>query len=278
MISTYNIDILSPFGELLINKDLDDDDNENVDEEVESVAAELGSKSFATDLEDAAIDEDILAPDIPDAPSFTKFINVRNSTQPLRKTRALPQMQKYGYKAGSTDRVKRVADGERYSSKSIDHAGIIVDDAPYNLSEPIATLIRCDDTLFVGIGEVTDIRLDSKSVTVEQLSIDALRERKVTKRFQILSLIPATKEDDPDCKHDWRSARILRDVLSAPGRLVLPVDPALSTRVQGKPYYLFESSVLQLLDDVTLQLNKQIPKFTPTSNFPYHEAAGKWSV
>jgi hypothetical protein len=246
------------------------------------VAANLGSKSLATDLEDAAIDEDILAPDVPDAPSFTKFINVKNSTQPLRKTRALSQMQKYGYKAGSTDRLKCVADGERYSSKSIDHTGIIDDDAPYILvSEPIATLVRCYDRLFVGIGEVTDIRLDSKSV--EQLSIDVLRERKVTVQFQILSLIPATTEDDPDCKHDWRSAGILRDILSAPGRLVLPVDPALSTRVQGKPYYLFESSVLrafgaQLLDDVTLQVNKQIPKLTPTSNFPYREAAGKWSV
>jgi hypothetical protein len=189
-------------------------------------------------------------------------------------------MQKFGYKAGSTDRLKRVADGARYSSNSVDHAGIIDEDEPYILlSEPIATLVRCDDKLFVAIGEVTDIRLDSKSV--DQLSIDVLRERKVTVHFQIISLIPATTKDDPERKHDWRSAGLLRhDGLTAPGRLVMPIDPVLSTRVLGKPHYLFDSSILrafgaQLFDEVTLPLNKQIPKFIPTSNFPYREATGK---
>ncbi|KAJ6451021.1 hypothetical protein C8R45DRAFT_848636 [Mycena sanguinolenta] len=206
-------------------------------------------------------------------------LTFRHKLSPESPTRALAQMQKIGYKAGSTDRLKRVADVERYSSTSNNYGGIIDDDEPYILlSEPIATLIRCDGKLFVAIGEVTDIRLDSKSM--EQLSINVLRERKVTVDFQILVLIPATTEDDPDRKHDWRSTGVLRHVLAAPGRLVVPVDPALSTRVAGKPYYLFESSVLralraQLLDDVTLPLNKHIPKFAPNPSFPYREAAGR---
>ncbi|KAJ7834825.1 hypothetical protein B0H13DRAFT_2240173 [Mycena leptocephala] len=274
--TAYNIDILSPLGELLVHKDLDSDDNEDEDEDEDEI--ELASNPLATDLEDAAADEDILAPE---APTFTNFITVNN--QELRKTRALSQMQKFGYKAGSTDRLKRVADGARYSLNSVDPAGIIDDDEPYILlSEPIATLVRCDDKLFVAIGEVADIRLDSKSV--DQLSIDLLRERKVTVHFHIISLIPATTEDDPERKHDWRSAGLLRhDGLTAPGRLVMPIDPALSTRVLGKPHYLFDSSVLrafgaQLFDEVTLQLNKQIPKFSPTSKFPYREAGGKFHV
>lgn len=70
------------------------------------------------------------------------------------------------------------------------------------------------------------------------------------------------------------------NVLAIPGPLVLPVDPALSTRVAGKPYHLFESAALrafgaQLLDEVTLDLNKHIPKFVPTSKFPYRESSGK---
>ncbi|KAJ6576738.1 hypothetical protein B0H10DRAFT_1927230 [Mycena sp. CBHHK59/15] len=108
---------------------------------------------------------------------------------------------------------------------------------------------------------------------------DLFAESPTLTRLDSADVIPVTTEDDPDSKHDWRSTGVLRDVLIAPGRLVLPVDPTLSTRVVGKPHYLFESSVLrgfgaQLLQEVTLDLNKKIPKFMPTSNFPYRESAG----
>ncbi|KAJ6604068.1 hypothetical protein B0H10DRAFT_2167181 [Mycena sp. CBHHK59/15] len=268
--NAYDITILSPLGEFILKKDLDPDDNEDDNEEVESTP----KSSVSPDLEDAAVDEDVLTER--QAPEFTKFITVHD--KPLRKTRALSLMQKYGYKAGSTDRLKCVADVQRYSAKLQESSTIIESESPYLLiSEPVTTLVRCEDKLFVCIGEVTDIRLDSKSV--EQICIDVLQDRKVEVHFQILSLIPAATEDDPDSKHDWRSSGVLRDVLTTHGRLVLPVDPTLSTRVVGKPYYLFESSVLrafgaQLLDEVTLDLNKKIPKFTPTSSFPYHEASG----
>ncbi|KAJ7761266.1 hypothetical protein DFH07DRAFT_957330 [Mycena maculata] len=267
--TAYNVNILLPLGELIVHKELDVDDNEDDDEQ----AAAAPQSSVSPDLEDAAVDEDIL--DDSQAPTFSKFITVGN--KPLRKTRALSLMQKYGYQAGSTDRLKRVADVQRYSAKSDEPGTLIESDSPYLLvSEPIATLVRCEEKLFVCIGEVTDMRLDSKSN--DQLSLDVLQERNVTVHFQILRLIPATTEDDPDSKHDWRSTGVLRDVLIAPGRLVLPLDPTLSTRIVGKPHYLFESSVLrgfgaQLLQEVTLDLNKKIPKFMPTSNFPYRESA-----
>ncbi|KAJ6576765.1 hypothetical protein B0H10DRAFT_1963342 [Mycena sp. CBHHK59/15] len=258
--TAYNVNILSPLGELIVHKDLG--------------AAAAPKSSVSPDLEDAAVDEDVL--DDSQAPTFSKFITVGN--KPLCKTRALSLMQKYGYQAGSTDRLKRVADVQRYSAKSDEPSTLIESDSPYLLVlEPIATLVRCEEKLFVCIREVTDMRLDSKSN--DQLSLDLLQERNIAVHFQILQLIPVTTEDDPDSKHDWRSTGVLRDVLIAPGRMVLPVDPTLSTRVVGKPHYLFESSVLrgfgaQLLQEVTLDLNKKIPKFMPTSNFPYRESAG----
>ncbi|KAJ7836282.1 hypothetical protein B0H14DRAFT_2363015, partial [Mycena olivaceomarginata] len=267
--ASYNVNILSPLGELIVNKELDPDDNEDDDEEVA-----VAKSSVSPDLEDAAIDEDVL---VDTAPVFTNFITVQN--KPLWKTRALALMQKFGYNAKSTDRLKCVAHVQRYSAKGDEHAGTVIEsDAAYILvSEPIATLVRCEEKLFVGIGEVTDIQLDGKSL--EQLSVDSLRERKVTVHFQILSLVPATDQDAPEGKHDWCSTGILRHVLSTPGHLVLPVDPAVSTRIPGKPYYLFESGVLcalgaQLLDEVTLGLNSHIPKCTPTPRFPYREPSG----
>ncbi|KAJ7070269.1 hypothetical protein B0H15DRAFT_793726, partial [Mycena belliarum] len=267
--AAYDVDILSPLGELLVYKEPDPDDNEDDDDEVEPTVA----LSVSPELEDAAADEEILSAQLP---SFTNFITVHD--KPVRKTRALALMQKFGYKAGSTDRLKRVADVQRYSSKSEDSSTVIDPDAPYILvSEPIATLVRCEQKLFVCIGEVVDIRLDSKSV--EQLNVELLQERKVMVDFQILRLIPATAEDDPTGRHDWRSTSTLRTILTTAGRLVLPIDPALSTRIAEKPYYLFESSILrgfgaQLLEAVTLHLNKHIPKFTPTSDFPYRERSG----
>jgi hypothetical protein len=119
--------------------------------------------------------------------------------------------------------------------------------------------------------------VDSQSV--EQIALDALLEQAVTISFQILRIVPATVEDDPSLKNDWVSGGRVRAVLSSPGRLVLPIDPTLSTRIAGKPYYLFESSVLRafgarLMDLVTDHTNKSIPKFAPTENFPYRESQG----
>ncbi|KAJ7706534.1 hypothetical protein B0H16DRAFT_1439225 [Mycena metata] len=270
---SYNVNILSPLGELLVHKELDPDDNEDDEEDEETTVAK---SSVSPDLEDAAIDEEIL---VDTAPVFTNFITVKD--KPLRKTRALALMQKFGYNAASTDRLKRVADGQRYSGKQAESPSTIIEsDTAYILvSEPIATLIRCEEKLFVCIGEVTNIRLNGKSL--EQLDVDSLRERGASIQFQILSLVPATTEDDPEGKHDWRSSGVLRNVLSTPGRLVLPVDPALSTRIPGKPYFLFESGVLralgaQLLDEVTLVLNSHIPKSTSTASFPYREPSGTY--
>ncbi|KAJ6523958.1 hypothetical protein DFH09DRAFT_1372284 [Mycena vulgaris] len=89
-----------------------------------------------------------------------------------------------------------------------------------------------------------------------------------------------SSEDVPELKNDWRASGLIRHSLSAPGRLVMPIDPVVSTRIVGEPYYLFESSVLRafgarLLDMVTLDLNKLIPKFVPTESFPYREALGR---
>ncbi|KAJ6591766.1 hypothetical protein DFH09DRAFT_1073628 [Mycena vulgaris] len=257
----YNVSILSPLGELIINKDLDPDDNEEDDAEEVNSAPVASSVSPA--LEDAAVDEDVLNDE---PPTFSKFITADGKP-------------KFGYTPGSTDRLKRVTDVQRYSAKSDgEHSTIIDSESPYILvSEPIATLVRCEEKLFLCIGEVTDIRLDSKSV--EQISVEILHERKVTVRFHILRLVPATSEDDPNGKHDWCSTGVLREVLSTHGRLVLPVDPSLFTRIPGQPYYLFKSSVLrafgaQLLDEVMLSLTKNIPNFTPSSNFPYRERSG----
>ncbi|KAJ7927902.1 hypothetical protein B0H13DRAFT_2552011 [Mycena leptocephala] len=253
--SNPEIDILSPNGTLITKVSLSADDNEDEDE----LGAE-GEKTTVTtplsaDLEDAVMEEE--------------------------ERHITPDKPTPRHKASSKDRLRRVADVERYSSA--ENADIAEFDSAFGapsilVSEPIVTLVRSEDKLFVCIGEVTDIHVDSQSV--EQLALEVFQEKPVTVSFQILRVVPATAEDDPTLKNDWVSGSRIRTVLSSPGRLVLPIDPTISTRIAGKPCYLFESSVLrafgaQLMDLVTLHVNKTIPKFNPTEGFPYRESHGR---
>ncbi|KAJ7705827.1 hypothetical protein B0H16DRAFT_1482122, partial [Mycena metata] len=228
---------------------------------------------------DAAVNINILAP------LGTLLVRVDLDADDIERKnlKTKPPPLKYTHKAVSTDRLQRVAALERYSSRSDEQGHIAEHDSAFGspcilVSEPIVTLIRCEGKLFVCVGEVTDIRVNNQSV--EELGLEVLQEQAVTVHFQIVRVVPSTCEDDAELKNDWRAVGLIRHSLAAPGRLVLTIDPALSTRVMGEPYYLFESSVLRafgarLFDTVTLHLNKSIPKFVPTDQFPYREALGR---
>ncbi|KAJ7064061.1 hypothetical protein C8F01DRAFT_1022169, partial [Mycena amicta] len=257
----YGVSILAPLGELLVHRELDADDNEAPDEEEPSQAGITAPmQSLPTDLEDGVAAEASAAAN----GGFSNSISVQGSDKPILKARSLSVRQRDEYTASSTDRLKRIADGERYSPKSHVESGIVESDEPFILvSEPIATLVRCEDNLFLAIGEVTDIRLDSTSV--EKLGVRLLRERKVQVHFQILTLVPSNASEDPTLRNDWRSKALLRAYVHAPGRLVLPIDPTLSTMTPGSTYFLFNSNDLrnlgaQLLTEVTSSLRKEIPK------------------
>ncbi|KAJ7193500.1 hypothetical protein GGX14DRAFT_378862 [Mycena pura] len=279
-----DINILSPHGTLITKVKLDTDDNED-DDEPAAPGETAVTPSVPIDLEDAIVEEEEREV-TPTKPVVSHFITVGNSdnTKTLRKSRALSLMQKYRHTAASTDRLRRVADVERFSpAGDVDIAEF---DSTFGapsilVSEPIVTLVRCEEKLFVCIGEVTDIRVDAKSV--EQVALEALLEQAATVSFQILRVIPATADDDPTLKNDWVSGSSVRTVLASPGRLVLPIDPTLSTRIPGKPCYLFESSVLRafgarLMDSITPHANRLIPKFTPTEHFPYRESQGAFPL
>ena len=269
-----NVDILAPHGVLIISVPLDPNDCEDNDK---PEAHAVPSTSLSPILEDAVVEEEAAK----EAPENTQPVNyfITVDNKQVHKTRALSLMQKYSHKAASTDRLKRVMEIQCYSGKPDENENLVVFNSAFGspcilASEPITTLVHCDDRLFLCIGEVTDICVNSDSV--DFIALDVLQEHAVTIHFQILRLVPATSVDDPSLKNDWQSDTLIRQVLSAPGRLVLPLNPTLLTCIPGQPYYLFESNTLRLfaarlLDLVTLHLNKSIPKFMPTDGFPYRE-------
>ncbi|KAJ7208378.1 hypothetical protein GGX14DRAFT_323364, partial [Mycena pura] len=152
--SAHGITILSPLGELLVTKPLDPDDTEgDLDE-----PAPRGSEALPTELEDAAAEESLINSA---TSSFSSVIAVHNSDQPMKKVKVLSLMQKPRYTAGSTDRLKRVADITRYTTQTAEVMGPTDDDSPYILvTEPAATLVRCEGKLFVAVGDVTGIHID----------------------------------------------------------------------------------------------------------------------
>ncbi|KAJ7055250.1 hypothetical protein C8F01DRAFT_1234702 [Mycena amicta] len=168
-----DITILSPFGELLVKKPLDADDTEEEGDDGLPSGSSIssGNTSIPIEFEDAMAEE--VAALSTTAP-FPSTIMVSNSDQPLRKAKALSLMQKLRYKAASTDRLKRVAEQHRYSLQHDDEAVALDADAPYLLvGEPAATLVRCEDKLFLAIGDVVNVRVDS--VLVERVPLTLLR-------------------------------------------------------------------------------------------------------
>ncbi len=140
------------------------------------------------------------------------------------------------------------------------------------LSEPMATLIYCEKCIFLAIGEIVDIHINSNSM--EELSLDLLMEDTATVTYQVIDLIPATQEDDPSLKNDWHSTSYLQPAfLTAPGHLVQPVNPILSTAA-SKPFFLFDSAVLVILaDSLATRIHagdiKWIPTVPRTQHFLY---------
>ncbi len=96
------------------------------------------------------------------------------------------------------------------------------------LNSPIATLVQCHKHLFLCIGEVNDITVNSHHV--DQISIDYLMEPSVFVSYQMLLLVPASIEDDPDLKNDWHWSGRRGTTHNVVGQLVKPINPSISTR------------------------------------------------
>jgi hypothetical protein len=106
----------------------------------------------------------------------------------------------------------------------------------------VASLLICESEIFLSIREVNDILHNSQHL--EQIPIDMLSDPSVFVSYQMIHIIPATVEDDPKLKHDWRWTTTRGDTFRVPRLLVEPLNPSVSTRIAQKPFYLFESQAL----------------------------------
>ncbi|KAJ7673391.1 hypothetical protein B0H17DRAFT_947258 [Mycena rosella] len=174
----------------------------------------------------------------------------------------------------STDRTKRVASVPCHSTTGIyDSEPQILGGPCLRIDNPICTLVRCEEKLFLAIGSVNDLSFGPD--TVDEISLELLADSVAKVSFQIMCLVRTTVEDDPSERHDWCWSRHMdRTYSDVPGRLVQPLNPTLSARAPGKPTYLFESSELlsyaaALLEQLLPEDLGDIPNAMRTDRFPY---------
>jgi hypothetical protein len=288
------VNILAPFGTLLFDVPLADDD---IDESLEypSPPPSVHGTTPNSGLDDAEVRvevEDALGELSNDSnhldSSYAPQHRVVESQILINgklksKARLLADFAKYGKHSGSTDRLRRVQDiGRHIQNKSVtantpeSHPPPKDDSEVLLISDPIATILSSENKLWLCIGEVNALKFDGQPVPY--LNLNMLSEEAVTVSYQVVGLRPATVDEDPERVHDWRTHHMADEhSFTVPGRLVQPINPTTSNIETG--WYLFQSTVLvtlaaSIFQQLTTSNLKNIPQLTPSKEYPYREASG----
>ncbi|KAF6745748.1 hypothetical protein DFP72DRAFT_823825 [Ephemerocybe angulata] len=151
----------------------------------------------------------------------------------------------------SGDRLKRVQEIERFhSTESSNSDALEADSKLLLIHDPIATLVACDQRIWLVLGEVNGIRYNGEAI--DRLGHNLLVEAAATVSFQPLGLRPATSDDDNSEKYDWRTFNLLIRSFEVPAACIEPLDPEVRTR-EGKTFHLHQSPFLVATTSLLLQ-------------------------
>jgi hypothetical protein len=243
------VDVLSPFAVRPeddrsdgVGEESDDEENETLVTQQESPSQDAASTEDL-DLEDQVAIEESQANPI----SFKPFVEVQG--KPVYKARILREYFKFKTNSSSTDRLKRVAGLSRFAITPNASSDILDFDSVFGgqtlfINEPVATLVKCNDLIFLALGQVTKIAVDVRSVP--QIALELVAEKTVSLSIQLLRLAYLDPSSNP-AGADWEWTRKLDTTHKLPGRLVETINPTVSTQTAGKPTYLFRSEELRLL-------------------------------
>ncbi|KAJ7192653.1 hypothetical protein GGX14DRAFT_701343 [Mycena pura] len=286
-----DVNMLAPFGTLLVKQYASEDIEAaysctNLAAEFPPPVAEPAgpipdpSYSGDGDLEDAMAVEEPRG-------GFDAYIEFEGKRITKSKALRLVMAEVTGPRA-STDRTKRVASmashGRAAGSLGLDNSDSdqILGARCLRGGSPICTLVRCEEQFFLAIGSVNGLTLGSEPL--DEMSIDLVPDATTMVAFQVLRLVRATVADDPTKHNDWCwSLAMDGRTLKAPGRLVYPINPALSTSVSGEPSYLFKSSELMAIavslhDLIIPQIRRDIPDVVRSPFFPYRDEGATTAI
>ena len=295
--SIPNATVLAPFGALLIHTPASIDDIEDLshDDVLHGLVPDATKSSDHADipltgdgiceLEDAAalLDWD------PEQHPFSNVITINdNDSGTINKSRSLSMLFKYSKSTSSTDQLRRVQQQARYMQSEPE---TLVDDTSEEIGDvlmidnPVASLLSCEDNIFLCIGEVISMHVGSRAV--DHLRLDVLLEDTVRITYQAYSLVCTQPNDDTPSdsvhKYDWRALSLLPLKFKVPGSLIQPINPTLAMPTSQALFYIFETSTLiafasSLRDRLSKPQLKLIPQTVQTDRFPYRERSGERSA
>jgi hypothetical protein len=287
--TTRNATILVPFGTSLITEHLieEDDTNDRDWEELSHVEgfADTPEVNDCTEgmqeLEDATADAQWSNALGDRQGSFLNVVQIERHS--MNKSCVIAHHFRYAKSVSSTDRLCRIAQESRFRpGHDLNHTlsgEARLNEPSLSVLQPVATLIFCDQWLFLCIAEVNGLFLDGKFV--EDIPVSILPEKISQVSYQALRLIPATVPDVPDGKYDWRSSSLFSLSAKVPGVLVQPVNPSIATHIPGNSFFVFETSVLMaiavnLRDRVVRHYRRAILHVKISDLFPYQEHDGAY--
>lgn len=177
----------------------------------------------------------------------------------------------------STDRLRRVRGYTRFDGAQPNLANSSTSDAPTLLiNDPILTLIKVQDEIFLGVVQITAFKVDGTEVSFV-LQQELKSNTKVF--FQVLKLVPCEPtSDDPPC--DWVSDGSTinygsaSSILEARGDMVQVFNPIITYGKENIPLLHFSSIELAAITALLHQRLADLPEcHVPTINlhdfFPY---------
>jgi hypothetical protein len=282
-------DILCPFGEnkmVLVDGIIAPGEAEETIEEqdvlVEVVVAEQQSMSDTStpqfpDMDDRAAEED---PTRLEFQRHEAWIPIDDDpTAPVVRKHKSTILADCMNPLNSKDRLKRVRGYTQYdeAAEATVEEALDVNESYLAIQDPVATLVSCNDLVFVAVTQVIDIRITGKSV--HRISTARLREPNVHLRGQIMRLktIDSTHQPlEPDWEWDLCFESVLRDI---EGSSVELMDPILRTSsTSDLQTYCFKTEELRALGAVLFErLSSRIhrlPSAKASNTFPYRTENG----
>ena len=286
-----NIDFLSPFGQILVNQRDEDEayncsnllseyppsnDNLGTNESPGTNTRPATTVSHVHTTLDGDL-EDVMAHELPQGPISSDVII---GGKKMGKPAALRNRLQHRLNRASTDRLRRVEEVPCFNSpgsKSVPD-DLIVSESEFGLpcirvGHPAATLVRCDENVFLAIVNVTGLKLGD--IDIQELELKYLCDKTTKVDIQVLRLVPTTEDIDPTGQHDWCWLQQMEMTCkNVPGRFVSAIDTTMLIRNPGETTYLFVSpSLLGLAENLYRRLSANdtihIPVVKRTPFFPY---------
>ncbi|KAF8160309.1 hypothetical protein BJ912DRAFT_1151048 [Pholiota molesta] len=300
-------DMFSPFGDgkmVLVESELQEGERHETDEEQDHLLA----STLIPPTPALSDDTESLAPDLDDVAGTAELENFEGAntnestnTESPSPWVSLPDSSKPAHKASilrlysnplaitsdSRDRLKRVRGYSRYetsASQNTSHADD--EDGALCIQDPIVTLVRSDDQIFLAIGQVLAIRRDGKEL--HSVLPQLLSEPNIRLQVHIMKIeeIRLQDSDQEVTQADWQwtgaleSRGHLKDV---PGRFFSLINPEYKPAILGQNTgdntYVFSTSELRDISAILYERLHEdllhLPAVPVTPSFPYRNLSGQ---